>query len=316
MGIGKNILIGKRLLFGKSENNDTPVNLDIIQFNSASQEWELVSGIIGNAVQTSSNVGTGEGVAKARVGDDLPFRSLTTTSKISLTGSADEIEIDIGTLLISDVTGLQTALDSKDPPFLISDITGLQTALDSKIETLTNVGLGSEIAKAKVGQNVDIRKIKAGTGITVNQLTDEIEIVNSQPPPILPTKSKFVMGYHSDKNWKTGFTYGAMFTNKSDESVEAEAQGFFNFAFTVVEITVFVSNNIDILGGTIQLKKNSVNIASTKITIPALTTGKFSVSISEAFASGDEIHEEHECLTTDNDIKNTSYYLECESDLI
>jgi hypothetical protein len=202
--VGAQFLQGIRNLFGKSESNQTPSNLDIIQFNSATQQWELVSGVVGNAVQTSSNVGSGEGVALPRVGDDLPFRSLTTTSKISLTGSATEIEIDIGTLLISDIQGLQTALDNLEPPFLISDITGLQTALDSKlespidisdvtnlqtdldskIETLTNVGSGVGISKPKVLQNVDLKSILAGTGITINSLTDEIEIVNSQPPQV------------------------------------------------------------------------------------------------------------------------------------
>jgi hypothetical protein len=176
MGIGKNILQGVRSLFGKSESNQSPNNLDIIQFNSATDEWELVSAVVGQAVQSSSNVGSGEGVAKPRIGDDLPFRSLTTTSKISLTGSADEIEIDIGTLLISDIQGLQTALDNLEPPFLISDITGLQTALDSKIETLTNVGGEKEIAKTKVGQDVPIRTLKEGTNITITQNADDLEI--------------------------------------------------------------------------------------------------------------------------------------------
>jgi len=195
--VGSNFLQGVRSLFGKSTANQTPLNLDLIHFNSATQEWELVSGVIGTGVQSSSNVGSGEGVAKARIGNDLPFRSLTTTSKISLTGSANEIEIDIGTLLISDISGLQTALDNLEPPFLISDITGLQTALDSKlespiaisdttglqtaldskIETLTNVGTGIGIAKAKVLQNVDLKSILAGANITINSLTNEIEIV-------------------------------------------------------------------------------------------------------------------------------------------
>jgi len=225
MGIGKNILQGVRSLFGKDTSNQVPSNLDIIQFNSATGEWELVSGVIGSAVQTSSNVGTGEGVAKARIGDDLPFRSLVAGAGITLVGTADEIEIQSASAF---------------------------------------------------------------------------------------TKSKFVMGYHADKNWKQNFTFGAMFTNKADEPVEAEAQGFFNMAYDVVEITVFVSNNTDAVGGTITLKKNSVALPLTTITIPALTTGKFSLSISESFAIADEIHEEHIC-SNDNDIKNTSYYLECEA---
>jgi len=221
--IGAQVLQGIRNLFGKPEANQTPSNLDIIQFNSATQKWELVSGVIGSAVQTSSNVGAGEGLALTRVGDDLPFRTLVAGLGIILTGSATEIEIASS------------------------------------------------------------------------------------------SSSKFVMGYHSDKNWKDTFTFGAMFTNKSDEAVEAEAQGFFNFEYVVKEITVFISNNIDVSGGDITLKRNSVAIPATTISIPALTTGKFSISVTETFVSGDEIHDEHKTDTDDNDIKNASYYLECES---
>jgi len=206
-----------------------PTNLDIIQFNSTTQEWELASGVVGSAVQSSSNVGLGAGLALPRVLDDLPFKSII-----------------------------------------------------------------------------------AGTGITIVVTPTDITINGAVPF----TKSKFVMGYHSDKNWKDTFTYGAMFTNKSDEAVEAEAQGFFNFAYDVVEITLFISNNVDVSGGDITLKRNSVAIPATTISIPALTTGKFSISISESFAVADEIHEEHKTDTNDNDIKNASYYLECESLLL
>ncbi len=123
------------------------------------------------------------------------------------------------------------------------------------------------------------------------------------------------MGFHSDKNWKITTRFGAMFTNKSDEAVEAEAQGFFDFPFTVRKITVFVSNNIGLFASEITLKRNSVAIPATKITIPALTTGKFTLAVTEAFASLDEIHEEHTILAggSDNDVKNTSYYLEVTS---
>jgi len=224
--IGAQVLQGIRNLFGKPEANQSPSNLDIIQFNSATQKWELVSGVIGSAVQTSSNVGGGEGVALSRVGDDLPFRTLVAGLGIVLTGSATEIEI----------------------------------------------------------------KSSA-------------------------TVSKFSMGYHSDKNWKTTARFGAMFTNKSDEAVEAEAQSIAGFAYTVKKVTVFLSNNGSPTAGTITLKRNSVAIPATTITIPAGITGVFSVSgLSEAFLSTDEMHEEHsQNGGTDNDLKNTSYMLECES---
>jgi len=120
----------------------------------------------------------------------------------------------------------------------------------------------------------------------------------------------FVMGYHSDKAWDAVPDFGAMFTNKADEAVEAEAQGFFNFGFTVREITLFVSNNIAIASSSIILRKNSVDLPATTITIPALTTGKFSITVTEAFGIADEIHNIH-VAPTKGDIKNTSYYLEC-----
>jgi len=223
--IGSQVLQGIRNLFGKPEANQTPANLDIIQFNSTSGKWELVSGVVGSAVQSSSNVGTGEGLALTRVLDDLPFKSL-----------------------------------------------------------------------------------KAGVGIILTPSPTEIEIQAS-------TISKFVLGYHSDKNWKITTRYGAPFTNKSDEAVEAEAQYIVGFVFTVKSINLFLTNNISPASSTISLKRNSVVIPATTITIPTLVTGSFVVSgLSEVFIATDEIHEEHIQLGgSDNDLKNTSYSIECET---
>ena len=84
--------------------------------------------------------------------------------------------------------------------------------------------------------------------------------------------------------------------------------------YEVVGITVFVSNNSDAVGGTITLKRNSSAIAATTITIPSLTTGVFTVSgLTEQFSSSDEMHEEHIIGVGggDNELKNTSYMLEC-----
>jgi len=83
-------------LFGKPLDKvpPNPANLDIIQFNSTTGKWELQSGVIGNAVQSSSNVGTGDGLALARVLDDLPFKSLKAGTNITLTPSATEILLE------------------------------------------------------------------------------------------------------------------------------------------------------------------------------------------------------------------------------
>jgi len=196
--------------------------MDIIQFNSTSGLWELVTAPSVTGVQSSSNVGGGAGLALTRVLDDLPFKSLT-----------------------------------------------------------------------------------AGAGIVITPSPTEIEIA------VLAAGDSFVMGYHSDKNWQASpGAFGAMFTNKADESVEAEAQGFFNFSYTVREITLFVSNNTDVTSSSIILRKNSVDLPATTITIPGLTTGKFSISVTEVFAVADEIHDIH-VAPTKGGVKNTSYYLEC-----
>ena len=47
----------------------------------------------GGEANTSSNAGAGEGLAKAKVGVNLPFKSITAGTGITLTGSTDELEI-------------------------------------------------------------------------------------------------------------------------------------------------------------------------------------------------------------------------------
>jgi len=152
-------LQGKNQLFGKDESNDIPVNNDIITFDDSTQQWILISGIIGNAVQSSSNVGSGAGLALPRVLDDLPFKTLVDGVEIVIGVTATELSFSIGAIAIS-------------------KITGLQVELDSKIETITNVGGFKEIAKAKVGQNVDLRTLKEGTNITITQNANDLEIAS------------------------------------------------------------------------------------------------------------------------------------------
>ncbi len=288
MGFNQNPFISPLFkLFGKKLANvpPSPVNNDIIQFNSTSNEWELISGVIGNAVQSSSNVGTGAGLALPRVLDDLPFKTLVDGVEIVITVSATELTFSIGAIAISKITGLQVALDTKietitnvggaseialakvgqnvnlrtllanleilittnanDLAFSIgaiaqSKITGLVTALASKIETLTNVGTGvGKIAKAKVGTNVDLKSILAGTGITVNNLTDEIEIVNSQPPEVgnrkLFSEFRQVSVFPTDNNNLGFIMIGAgNFTDEGDMTQFFDTDGYYiEFRVTV-----------------------------------------------------------------------------------
>jgi len=187
-------LQGKRDLFGKTESNQTPVNLDIIQFNLANQQWELVSGVVGNAVQNGANVGTGEGVFKNRTADDLNFRTLVQNTEILLTGSVDEIAFSVGVIaqgkiqnLVSDLllkedkinkglAGGYAGLDGSALLFLanipalpISQITGLQTALDSKVETASNKGTGAFSFIQKTLTDLEFRSLKGNLEVLVGQ---------------------------------------------------------------------------------------------------------------------------------------------------
>jgi len=226
MGFNENKFLSPLFkLFGKRLAGvpPSPANLDIIQFNSTSGQWELSSGVVGNAVQSSSNVGGGFGLALPRVLDDLPFKS-----------------------------------------------------------------------------------ILAGTGISIVVTPTTIEIINTQ------MTSPVIFAYHSDKNWKLSpdIRFGAPFTNKQDQATETDAQFVAGCSYTAREITIFVPVNSSVVASTITLKRNSVAIPATTITIPALTTGIFSVSgLSEVFTATDEMHEEHSVGVggADNDINSTSW---------
>jgi hypothetical protein len=57
--------------------------------------WTVITNATGEA-NTASNVGTGQGVWKAKTGVDLSFRSLTaTSSKIALANNANDIGLDV-----------------------------------------------------------------------------------------------------------------------------------------------------------------------------------------------------------------------------
>jgi len=57
-------------------------------FNAS--EWDLLSG---GEINTSSNSGAGEGLALAKSGSNLPFKSLTAGTGITLTSAANELQI-------------------------------------------------------------------------------------------------------------------------------------------------------------------------------------------------------------------------------
>jgi len=90
------------LLFGRklAKVPPFPVNDDGIKFDFATNQWILAPFNGGGEANTSSNVGTGAGLALPKVGVDLPFKSLLgTAGEIILTPTATEIIFSVNSAL-------------------------------------------------------------------------------------------------------------------------------------------------------------------------------------------------------------------------
>ena len=107
-------------------------------FNAS--EWDLLSG---GEINTSSNSGAGEGLALAKSGSNLPFKSLTAGTGITLTSAANELQIS-------------------------SD--------SGEVNTSSNSGTGEGLALAKSGSNLPFKSLTAGTGITLTSAANELQI--------------------------------------------------------------------------------------------------------------------------------------------
>ena len=119
-----------------------------VTLSSTSTEITInASGGGSGEVNTSSNSGGGEGLAQTKVGSDLPFKSITAGSNITLNATADELEI--------------SATDTGED------------------NTSSNSGTGEGLALTKVGVDLPFKTIKAGANITLNSTATELEIVAS-----------------------------------------------------------------------------------------------------------------------------------------
>jgi len=246
--IGRNILQPIFDLFGKKTAKVTPSNDDIIVFNSTTNEWELKSGA-GGEDNTSSNVGSGDGLALPKVGVDLPFKSLVDGVEIVITVSATELAFSIGAIAIS-------------------KITGLQVELDSKIETLTNVGGFNEIVKAKVGQNVDVRTLQAGANITITQNANDLEIETNQNTRLSQMANCYDLESPSDLDFL------AIVGITTKDSIENHRQIVMPQNLTLQRLSCQISVNASIASTNLNLRVNGVTVNSS-VLIGAGLTGTF-----------------------------------------
>lgn len=182
--IGLGLIQGIRSLFGKNTSNDDPVNLDIIQFNGASQKWELVSGVVGNAVQTSSNVGAGDGLALPRVGNDLPFRSIIAGNGLVITIEVDgSLKIDAASKsFLANVFNTENIASENNQYVALvgiqnEDPVEINRAIvlpDSCILSRMTIGISSNAATASSVMALRINQVDGNQSITIPALTTGI----------------------------------------------------------------------------------------------------------------------------------------------
>lgn len=118
---------------------------------------------------TSSNVGTGIGLFKAKVGVDLTFKSLLVGSGLSITNSLDEV-----------------TLTNTSP---------------GEVNTASNIGTGVGIYRSKTGSNLELKSLIAGSGVNITSTSSEITITNNTSTvafsPVLTTNLVLNNTYHN-----------------------------------------------------------------------------------------------------------------------
>lgn len=98
---------------------------------------------------TASNLGGGEGLFTTKSGIDLPFKSLVAGTNVSLSSDANEITINA-------------------------------TGGSGEVNTASNLGLtGEGVFSTKVGADLQFKKLKAGTNVTLSSDADSITINSS-----------------------------------------------------------------------------------------------------------------------------------------
>ncbi len=145
-------------LFGKGLLPGVPLNDQIISFDSGLNLWKIITNPGGGGeANTSSNVGTGDGLALPKVAVDLPFKSLVENTEVLIASAATELSFSIGSIAQAKIIGL------------VADLL-------TKIETSSNVGTGDGLALPKVGIDLPFKSLTPGEGIVMTPSPTEIEI--------------------------------------------------------------------------------------------------------------------------------------------
>lgn len=134
--------VGETLNFRSLISSDGSVGI-----TQSTNEIDLTASGSGE-VNTASNAGAGDGVFKQKSGVDLEFKSLTAGTNITLTPSADEIQISAA-------------------------------GGSGEVNTASNVGGQTGLFKGKTGVDLEFKTLEAGTNVTFDTTTTDVIKINS-----------------------------------------------------------------------------------------------------------------------------------------
>jgi hypothetical protein len=147
-------------------------------------------------VNTISNVGTGIGIAQTKNGANTPLKTLVAGANVTLSSSTNEITINAsssgetntntnvgsGAKIAQVKSGVNTPLrtikgGNNITAFEVGDeIVINSTVAAGEVNSVSNIGTGKQIAKAKNVLDYPLRTLVEGANIKITQTTDELKI--------------------------------------------------------------------------------------------------------------------------------------------
>ncbi len=201
---------------------------------------------------------------------------------------------------------------------VISDITALQAALDSKLQNIGSVGAGISLVKDKVaGQTIqNIKSLIGINGVTINDTTDALEISGSSPSAGLANSDHASILNVGNSTYQSVATATNVVINTWDTNGPSQ-QGVVP-SFSTGRLTIGANGvyAIAIAGSakassgvpiqiTISVRKNGTILTNFKTTVTLQTVGveeQFSKIIPLTLASTDylDVVVSHDSLSTNN----------------